>query len=303
MATKVGASSTYDNKHWHQINWAKCHAHVARLQARIVKATQEGRTGKVKALQWLLTHSFSAKAMAVKRVSENRGSKTPGLDGKTLSTPLAKSRAVGNLQRRGYRPGPVKRIYIPKTSGKNRLRPLGIPQIDDRAMQALHLLALDPVAETRADPTSFGFRARRSTADAIEQCFIVLSSRTRAPWILEGDIEACFDELSHQWLLDHVPMDKRLLEQWLKAGFVDKNQYMPSTSGSPQGGIISPVLANLTLDGMDQLLRQCPALKGRKVNLVRYADDFIITGDDPDILQQQVRPMIETFLSERGLRL
>lgn len=303
MATQVGASSTQGHDPWHQIDWKACHSNVARLQARIVKATKENRVGKIKALQRLLTHSFSAKAIAVKRVTENRGKKTPGIDGKTLSTPLEKSEMIRELGSRSYRPGPVKRIYIPKASGKHRLRPLGIPQIKDRAMQALHLLGLDPIAETKADTTSFGFRPSRSTADAIEQSFIVLSNGNRAEWILEGDIEACFDELSHQWLLDHVPMDKVILKKWLKAGYVDKGIYKHTAAGSPQGGIISPVLANLTLDGLEKLLKATPALKRRKVNLVRYADDFIITGGDPELLEQSVRPIVEKFLAERGLRL
>ena len=150
---------------WHGINWARCHREVRRLQARIVKATREGRHGKVKALQWTLTHSFSGKALAVRRVTENQGKKTPGVDGITWSAPEAKSQAMLSLRRHGYRPSPLKRVYIPKANGK--MRPLGIPTMKDRAMQALYLLALEPVAETTADRHSFGFRPERSTADAI----------------------------------------------------------------------------------------------------------------------------------------
>ena len=151
MTRQVGALPTQPT-HWPQINWEKCHQIGARLQARIVKATQEGKRGKVKALQWLLTHSFSAKAIAVKRVTENKGKKTPGIDRQTGSTPGQKFQAVVSLHRRGYPPKPVRRIYIPKANGQKR--PLGILTIQDRAMQALHLLALDPVAETTADPSS-----------------------------------------------------------------------------------------------------------------------------------------------------
>ncbi len=139
---------------WHGINWANCHQQVRRLQARIVKATREGRQGKVKALQWLLTRSFSAKAIAIKRVTENQGKRTPGVDGETWPTPEAKSQALLLLRRRGYKPLPLRRVYIPKASGK--LRPLGIPTMRDRAMQALYLLALQPIAETLADPNSYG---------------------------------------------------------------------------------------------------------------------------------------------------
>ncbi|EKY6374552.1 reverse transcriptase N-terminal domain-containing protein, partial [Escherichia coli] len=141
--------------HWHNINWAKCRREVRRLQARIVKAIQEEKAGKVKALQWLLTHSFSARAMAVKRVTDNRGKRTPGVDGKTWSKPGSKMKAIYTLKRRGYKPLPLRRIYIPKSNGKKR--PLGIPTMKDRAMQALYLMALEPVAETTADPNSFGF--------------------------------------------------------------------------------------------------------------------------------------------------
>jgi len=158
---------------WEQLDWTQCERQASRLQARIVKATRAGRWGKVKALQRLLTHSFTAKALAVKRVTDNQGNHTPGVDGKLWSTPAAKSKAIASLQRQGYRPQPLRRVYIPKANGK--LRPLGIPTMKDRAMQALHLLALAPVAETTADKNSYGFRPERSTADAIEQCFKALA--------------------------------------------------------------------------------------------------------------------------------
>ena len=187
---RLGASS-HGEVTWHGIDWAKCYREVRRLQARIVKATREGRHGRVKSLQWLLTHSFSGKALAVRRVTENRGKKTPGVDGITWSTPEAKSQAMLSLKRRGYRPLPLKRVYIPKANGK--LRPLGIPTMKDRAMQALYLLALEPVAETTADRRSYGFRTERSTADAIGQCFNLLVKKHSPRWILEGDIKGCLD--------------------------------------------------------------------------------------------------------------
>jgi RNA-directed DNA polymerase len=292
---------------WHGINWAECHRQVRRLQARIVKATQEGRFGKVKALQWLLTHSFSGKAIAVKRVTENQGKKTPGVDGKTWPTPEAKSQATLSLKRRGYQPLPLRRVYIPKSNGK--LRPLGIPAMKDRAMQALHLLALEPVAETTADRNSYGFRPERSTADAIEQCFIALANKRSAKWILEGDIKGCFDNISHQWMLDHVPTDQTTLRKWLKAGYVENRQLFPTKEGTPQGGIISPTLANITLDGLQSRLDTAfgrPRYADGKqtklmVNFVRYADDFIVTGRSKELLEQEVKPMIEEFFAERGL--
>jgi RNA-directed DNA polymerase len=176
---EVGASSDM-NVHWHDINWAECHKNVKRLQARIVKATAEGRWGKVKNLQRILTHSYSAKAIAVKRVTENKGKRTSGVDGETWNTPESKAKAIDSLKRRGYKSSPLRRVEIPKKNGKKRK--LGIPTMKDRAMQALHLLALDPVAETTGDPNSYGFRPERAAADARQQCFNVLASAKSPSW-------------------------------------------------------------------------------------------------------------------------
>jgi len=293
---------------WEQIDWPRHERNVSRLQARIVKATQEGRWGKVKALQRLLTCSFSGKALAVKRVTENQGRHTPGVDGKTWSTPASRIKAIGTLRRRGYQPQPLRRVNIPKANGK--LRPLGIPTMKDRTMQALYLLALSPVAETTADPNSYGFRPERGTADAIGQCFRVLAQKDRATWVLEGDIRGCFDNIAHEWMLRNIPTDKVVLRKWLKAGYVENRTLFPTEAGTPQGGIISPALANLTLDGLEQLLKdnfRQKKVRGQiirpKVNLVRYADDFIITGATRELLENEVKPQAEQFLRERGLQL
>jgi len=233
-ASTAGAPSR-ERVEWHAINWRKAHRIVRRLQARIVKATQEGRWNKVKALQRLLTRSFSGKALAVKRVTENQGKRTPGVDGAIWNTPAKKASAIQSLHQRGYRPLPLRRLYIAKKNGKKR--PLGIPAMLDRAQQALHLLALDPVAETLADPNSYGFRKQRSAADAIEHCHQVLSLHGGAEWILEGDIRSCFDAISHEWLVAHIPMDKAILHKWLKAGFMEQAILYPTEAGTPQGGI------------------------------------------------------------------
>ena len=296
-------------KAWDQLRWAHHERQVKRLQARIVKATREGRRSKVKALQRLLTHSFSGKALAVKRVTDNRGKRTPGVDGTIWSTPASRYRAIGTLRRHGYQPLPLRRVYLEKANGK--LRPLGIPTMKDRAMQALHLLGLEPVAETLADENSYGFRPARSTADAIVQCHIVLSRATSPAWILEGDIKSCFDRISHEWMLANIPTDTEVLGKWLRAGYVEKGAWFPTTEGTPQGGIISPAAANMTLDGLERLLwEHFPVKRKRsgaatvdKVNLVRYADDFIITGASRELLESEVRPMVERFLNERGLML
>ena len=300
----TGAPSHIEDE-WHSINWRKVHQNVRRLQARIVKATQAGRWGKVKALQRLLTRSFSGKALAVKRVTENRGKRTAGVDGKTWSTPKAKAEAIRSLRQYGYRTQPLKRVYIPKKKGQ---RPLSIPTMKDRAMQAVYKQALEPIAETIGDPNSYGFRKERSTADAIEQCFLVLSKKHSAQWILEGDIKSCFDTIRHQWLEENIFIEKQILRQWLKAGYVDKGQLYPTEEGCPQGGIISPVLSNMTLDGLEAELRRKYPRQTRqgikaKVNLVRYADDFIITGSSQELLENEVKPLVEEFIRERGLTL
>src|SRR5277367_6113919 len=208
---------------WHSINWKKVYRTVRRLQARIVKALRAGRWGKVKALVYLLTHSFSGRALAILRVVDNSGAKTPGVDGILWNTPEAKSAAFGTLRRHGYQPQPLRRVYIPKSNGKRR--GLGIPTMTDRAMQALHLLGLDPIAESQADGHSYGFRRERRCADAMAQTHVLLSHRHGPQWILEGDIKACFDPASHEWLLRHVPMDRQMLGKWLKAGFLEKHAW------------------------------------------------------------------------------
>jgi RNA-directed DNA polymerase len=279
---------------------------VRRLQQRIVKAVQQGKWRKVQALQHLLTRSRSAKVLAVLRVTENDGKHTPGVDGVTWTTPAEKREAVDQLRQRGYRPQPLRRVYIPKKNGK--LRPLGIPTLRDRAMQALYLLALEPVAETTGDPHSYGFRPGRSCADALEQVHKALAGKGKAQWVLEGDIQACFDRIDHDWLLDHIPLEKSILRKWLQAGYLEQADWYPTEAGTPQGGIISPVLANLALDGLQECLAKAfprlPKSQGRplsKVHLIRYADDFVITGRSREQLEREVRPVVQAFLAQRGL--
>jgi RNA-directed DNA polymerase len=286
---------------WHSINWKKVYRTVRRLQARIVKAVREGKWHKVKALVYLLTHSFSGRAMAILRVVSNDGAKTPGVDGVTWSA-ADYGPAFTLLRRRGYRPQPLRRVYIPKSP--DRKRPLGIPIMKDRAMQGLYLHGVDPIAETTADGHSYGFRTERCCADAIQQCHTLLANPHGPKVVLEGDITSCFDRISKEWLLDHVPMDKDILRRWLEAGYLEGGVVHPTTAGTPQGGIISPVLANLALDGLQGMLAsRFPPTEGWKVHLVRYADDFIITGMSAFVLEHKVKPLVEQFLQQRGLEL
>jgi RNA-directed DNA polymerase len=182
----------------------------------------------------------------------------------------------------------------------------------DRAHQALHLLALDPVLETNADRNSYGFRQKRSCADAIGQCFITLSNAPNTQWILEADIKSCFDQISHDWLLAHVPMDRAILQQWLKSGYMEKHVLHETTDGTPQGGIVSPALANCALDGLERLLQEKYPAKRRlkslggsypSINFIRYADDFVVTSKSKDLLEGEVQPLVEQFLQQCGLKL
>lgn len=300
VGADASLTSSKTQTSWKAIEWLRVRQEVRRLQRRIAKATQAGQHRKAQALQWLLTHSKAAKLLAVHRVTTNRGAKTPGVDNVLWRTDRQKLQAAINLKRHGYRPRPLRRHYIPKPNGK--LRPLSIPTMHDRAMQALYALALAPIAESLADRNSYGFREGRRCADALEQCFTCLAQKASAPWVLEGDIKACFDEISHDWLLQHVPMDKQMLKAWLKAGYWEKDQLFPTTAGTPQGGLISPLLANLTLDGMEQAAKTAARRKD-KVHFIRYADDFVVTGASKEILEQRVKPALTDFLTQRGLRL
>jgi RNA-directed DNA polymerase len=291
-------------QHWHDIDWCRVQRNVRAMQIRIAKACREGNWRRVKALQRMLTRSRSARYLAVRRVTENQGKRTAGVDRVLWDTPDAKWRAANGLKRHGYKPRPLRRVFIPKSNGKER--PLGIPTMTDRAMQALYLLALAPIAETTGDPNSYGFRVERSTADAMGQLFVCLSKKVSAQWVLEADIKGCFDHINHDWLIANVPTDKEILRKWLKAGVIHKGQLQVTDAGTPQGGIISPTLANLVLDGLESQLKQhlgVTKAKKLKINVVRYADDFVITGSSKELLENEIKPWVEQFLAMRGLQL
>lgn len=300
LSGSTGASSGRSTT-WKSLPWELLRASVKRLQMRIAKAVRENRHGRARALQWLLTHSQAAKVLAVQRVTSNKGHTTPGVDGQVWRTDSQKFAAVLRLTPRGYQPQPLRRLYIPKKNGK--LRPLSIPVMIDRAHQALHALALKPIAETCADKNSYGFREGRSCADAIEQCFIALARSYAAVWVMEGDIKSCFDEISQDWMLQHIPMDRKILGKWLRAGYLENGRLYPTQAGTPQGGIASPLLANMTLDGLEVAIRAAIRPQRDKVNFVRYADDFIVTAARREVLEDNVKPVIVAFLRERGLSL
>jgi RNA-directed DNA polymerase len=269
---------------------------VRKLQNRIVKANKAGRKRMVKKLQSLLAKSLSARILAVKRVSENRGKNSAGVDGKLLNTDSKKGKCVnelGSINLDTYRSQPLKRVEIPKKNGK--MRPLGIPTMFDRTIQALYKLALEPVSEVTADINSYGFRAYRSTQDAIKFVHHCTSRKDSKQWVLEADIKGCFDNISHEWIYKNIPLDNRLLKQWLKAGFIKDGKLFPTNSGTPQGGIISPILANMVLDGIEEIVAKHRKVirkvtngvtyrKGLNFNFIRYADDFVIIGDNPKVL-------------------
>lgn len=294
---------------WKEVDWKKAEEYVNRLQIRIVKAKLANKKNLVKRLQYLLVNSFYAKAIAIRKVTQNKGKKTAGIDGEIWKTEEQKIQAIYELKIRGYKAKPTRRIHIKKANGK--LRPLSIPTMQDRAMQTLHLLALQPIAEMQADKGSFGFRMYRGTQDAMERIFRVLCQKNSAEWILEGDIKGCFDNISHKWLEENIEMDKKILKQFIKAGYVYKRKLYPTSQGAIQGGAISPTLANITLDGLEEKIHR-ETNKGKrvktlvhreqKVNFIRFADDFIVTGKSKEILEE-TKKIIEEFLKERGLEL
>ena len=294
---------------WDSIDWISVTAHVNKLQFRVAKAVSEGKLYKVRKFQHLLKNSFYAKLLAVRRITTNKGKNTPGIDGVILKTSKQKLNTALSLFDKKYKAQPLKRVYIEKKGSKKK-RPLGIPTMYDRAMQALYTLTLEPIAETKADRVSFGFRKYRSAQDAAEYAFNCLALKDRATWVLEGDIKGCFDHISHQWLLENIHLKTKILNEFLNAGYSYKKELFPTKAGTPQGGIISPILANMTLDGLEKVIKghYWSSRTGNisrnnnkhKVNFIRYADDFIVTADSKKVALE-VKEIIQNFLARRGL--
>lgn len=268
--------------HWSQINWTRVEASVRQLQDRIYRAATHNEPKKVKNLQKLMVRSVSVKLKAIRRVTqENDGKHTPGVDGKICDSPAARLALLyESLRLQGYKPKPVRRVYIPKANGKQR--PLGIPTVKDRVMQAIVKLALEPEWESRFEANSYGFRPGRSCMDAIEAIHTTLNHRSQA-WILDADISGGFDNINHEMLLKRLPVFTTTIRRWLKAGVVELGQLKDVEAGTPQGGVISPLLANIALNGLerafgaergDGTLIPPARRKGQNqgISVIRYAD-------------------------------
>ncbi len=300
--------------HWRDIRWQEIERNVRRLQERIYRNAQQKNWRKVKNLQKLLTRAMSAKLLAIRRTTlENKGRKTAGIDGQLIKTPAQRMElAQEQLNLQTYRPHPTKRIYIPKASGQQR--PLGIPTIKDRMVQTIVKLALEPEWEAQFETNSYGFRPGRTCMDAIEQIWRLLNRKTSSTWILDADISGCFDNIAHIPLLEKLPAFRPIIQRWLKAGVVELNQYTDTDTGTPQGGTLSPLLANIALDGLERLFNgentkgnylTPQARKGlnKGLSLVRYADDFVVVAPSREIIETYVLPQLQDFLATRGLTL
>lgn len=291
----IGAGSA--SAAWHSIDWNKIRQRVRNLRHRIYRATQLQAWNQVRSLMKLMLRSHANLLLAIRRVTqENQGKKTAGVDGKTYASARDRMTLVKQMQCYGpWLVKPARRIYIPKHDGKQR--PLGIPTIKDRIAQAVVKSALEPSWEARFESNSYGFRPGRSTHDAMVHCWIFLNRKVHHQWVLDADIKGAFDNISHEFILSSIGKapGHTLIKQWLKAGYLEKGAFFTTEKGTPQGGIISPLLANIVLDGIQQILP-------RGLGFVRYADDFIVTAKSRSELERYI-PTIERWLADRGLSL
>ena len=294
---------------WSEINWRKAERLTFKLQKRIFQASERGDVKAVRKLQKTLINSWSAKCIAVRRVTQdNQGKNTAGVDGIKSLTPKQRMNLVGRLKLTN-KVKPTRRVNIPKP-GTTETRPLGIPTINDRALQALVKLALEPEWEAKFEPNSYGFRPGRSCHDAIEAIFISIKQKDK--YVLDADISKCFDRIDHKALISKIhtyPTLSRQIQAWLRAGYMDGKELFPTNDGTPQGGVISPLLANIALHGMEERVKQyAETLKGRKLanrqslSLIRYADDFVIIHEDLNVVKK-CQEIIANWLSDMGLEL
>ena len=306
---KVMNTATKPMYEWKDINWRKAERCVFKLPKRIFKASQRGDVKLVHKLQRLLLKSWYAKLIAVRRVSQdNQGKKTAGVDGIKSLTPKQRMALVNNLKL-GNKSKPTRRVWIPKPNTDEK-RPLGIPTMYERALQALVKLALEPEWEAKFEPNSYGFRPARSAHDAIGAIYISINKKPK--YVLEADISKCFDKINHQKLLTKLQTYPKLRQQikaWLKSGVMDGKNLFPTNEGTPQGGVISPLLANIALHGMEERVKQyARTLKGNKskneqaLTLIRYADDFVILHEDLKVIKE-CQEILKQWLAEMGLEL
>jgi len=301
--TKAPAETQSED--WALLPWRKLERHVYRLQKRIYRASERGNVQAVHRLQQLLMHSRSAQLLAVRRVTQdNQGKKTAGVDGVKSLAPAERLTLVESIhpkRMKRYKAKPVRRVWIPKP-GKSEKRPLGIPVMRDRAYQALTKQAVEPEWEARFEPNSYGFRPGRGCHDAVVAIFDEI--KQKAKYVLDADIKGCFDHISHQALLDKLatyPAMRRAIRAWLKAGVMESQEFSPTQEGTPQGGVISPLLANIALHGMETAVRKAYLTKDQPA-LVRYADDFVVLHSTLAGVEK-AKQMMETWLQGIGLEL
>lgn len=297
--TKYGIGAEGQKLDWDSIDWEAAERQVTSLRQRIFRASSEQKWNQVRSLMKLMLRSRSNLLLSVRRVTQtNKGKGTPGIDGKTALTNKARATLIRQMEQREFwKAKPSRRIYIPKAGKPGQLRPLSIPTLGNRIAQAIVKNALEPSWETRFEAHSYGFRPGRSCHDAIHQCWIRLNKHCRDQWILDADIKGAFDNISQNYILEAIgPVPGRqLIRRWLAAGYVENEQFYQTESGTGQGAVISPLLANIALDGMQHLL-------GNKFGFIRYADDFAVTAKSKEQLDKVI-PTIEEWLAERGLAL
>jgi RNA-directed DNA polymerase len=304
---KRSANGTEKQTDWNVVDWQKANRTVRNLRQRIFRAAQEGNLKKVRSLQKLMLKSYSNRLVSVRRVAQvNAGKNTPGVDKLVIKTPAARGKMVDDLAHYTiWKTKPVRRVYIPKA--KNKRRPLGIPVVADRCLQAMIKNALEPAWEARFEGTSYGFRPGRSCHDAIEKIFVLARPNKTKKWILDADIRGAFDNISHEYLLKTVGSvpGKELIKQWLKAGYVEHGEYHATEQGTPQGGVVSPLLANIALHGMEDAIGVKHDYRGQLIGkraVVRYADDFVCFCETREDAEQVQKILVE-WLKERGLTL